>query len=139
MYRRVISLYPRSPQALGAIERLGTLGALELKEQMQALIDSAMVDTTGVVRPDDAGMRGASIDSLTLPPPPDTAGVTTITPDSVRTLPTPETGRDGSSTAPPDTTRFIPSAAIKHDGAHVQPPDSIRAVPPADTTGAREN
>jgi TolA-binding protein len=133
MYRRVITLYPRSSQALGAIERLGTLGALELRERMQVLVDSAMVDTTGIDQPEDMGTRGgAKIDSLTVPPLPDTTAVPPAKPPP-------------ASPARADTTAVSPVSPPPVDAAPVDSvapagaaSDSTR-TPPADTAGARKD
>ena len=143
MYRRVISIYPRSPQALGAIERLGTLGALELKMRMQVLIDSAMVDTTGVVEPEDTGKQEGAIDSLTVLKPPDstrtpsadTTDVPAIVPDSTRAIPPVDT--TDVPAIVPDSTRTIPPVDTTDVPAMV--PDSTRGSPPADTMGAQKD
>ncbi len=63
-YRRVVSLFPRSMQALGAVDRIGTLGAQELEQRLRAFVDStaalsaaadsALADTTLSVPPADS-------------------------------------------------------------------------------------
>jgi TolA-binding protein len=135
MYRRVISFYPRSPQALGAIERLGTLGALELKERMQGLIDSAMVDTTGIDGPEEIGIGdGAGVDSLAVPPPPGTTDAPPAGQAQTSVV------SDSTSARPPDTTvapTTVPSPTdtTETDG---KASDSTRTQPP-DTAGVRED
>ena len=47
LYRAVASQYPRSPQAKGAVDQLGSLGMEKLKEQLTVYVDSALADTTG--------------------------------------------------------------------------------------------
>ncbi|MBN1163848.1 MAG: tetratricopeptide repeat protein [Candidatus Krumholzibacteriota bacterium] len=47
-YRRVISGYPRSPQARGALNGISVLGGEELLEGLEAYIDSALADTTAL-------------------------------------------------------------------------------------------
>ncbi len=95
MYRRVITLYPRSPQARGAIERLGTLGALELRQQMQAVIDSAIVDTTG-----------PAPDSIRTTIPDTTAALPSV---PAPTGPSGSAHEDDSTAAVPDTTVIEPA------------------------------
>ena len=126
LYRRVISLYPRSPQALGSIERLGTLGALELRERMQAVVDSALVDTTGLVEEPEGAPREGAVDSLAAPP---SVGQETrpIAPDSLG-APRPGTGELAPS---PDSTRAFPPASpfgTRPDTSRISPPDTVEAT-----------
>jgi len=131
MYRRVITLYPRSSQARGAIERLGTLGALELRRRMQAVIDSAMVDTTGVDLTEETGTgEGAGPDSLAAPPPPDTTPTRTIMPDSARAVP-PSAVEPAAAPTPTGT-----ADSVRADDSTAAVPDTTRKQP-ADTAGAR--
>ena len=135
MYRRVISLYPRSPQALGAIERIGALGALELKQRLQGLIDSAMVDTTGSEETGEPGEGLVPVDSLTVPQPPDTSKTRTAA-DSTGTpsVPVPERGDVPAPKA--DSVRTIPST--EGGGRPGAEPDSTGAAP-RDTTSASKD
>lgn len=49
MYRSIISRFPRSPQARGAVYAIGELGTDELKARLEAVVDSALADTTDSV------------------------------------------------------------------------------------------
>ena len=104
-YRSVISSFPRSPQARGAIDEIGDLGAEELRKRMEALIDSALADTTATTLPHEGAP--SPVDTLTAPvqergapSPVDT--LTTPSPLRVRsspadTLPTVSPGKDTSA------------------------------------------
>lgn len=130
MYRRVVTRYPRSPQAHGAIERIGTLGALDLKEQMQAVIDSAMVDTTGVDQHDETEATGEGrIDTLTVPSPADTGAAPPVERPSVGTA------IDSTRVPAAEETATVPAPAAPSDSTAT---DSTN-VPPADTAGARSD
>lgn len=78
-FRTVAARYPRSPQAKGALVELESLGAIDLRDRMQAIVDSALADTlnapkqaaaqpgaaprpveSGAVREDEALRRVAS-------------------------------------------------------------------------------
>ena len=45
LYRQVVARFPRSPQARGAVDEIGNLGAEELKTRLDAYVDSAFADT----------------------------------------------------------------------------------------------
>jgi len=47
-YEKLIRLFPRSPQALGAIERLRSFGLDSLAGTLSAYVDSALADTSSV-------------------------------------------------------------------------------------------
>ncbi len=134
MYRRVVSLYPRSMQAVGAVDRIGTLGARELGERLRAFVDS----TTALAAAADSALAAAADSALTdttlSVPPPDSANAGPVArsapaifrPDSADVF-VPETGY----AEPPDTTRVpeipaaVDSAVTPGDIAPV-PADSIQ-------------
>jgi TolA-binding protein len=112
MYRRVVSLYPRSMQAVGAVDRIGSLGAQELKEQLQALVDSAAAEAAL-----SAAADSALADTTFSVPPADTAGVERPR----RAKPARLTG-DGAA-APADSV-LVPRVPAVSDSTAV-PPDTV--------------
>jgi TolA-binding protein len=130
MYRRVVSLYPRTQQALGAIGEIGNLGAQELKASLEAYIDSARVDTSIVAQPiDTVGSRPAPADSAAVTREP---GGSRAKPDSLAPVPQPV---DSLAPVPqPSDTTKSEGQAPDSARADVQPVDSLAPVPQPDDT-----
>ncbi|MBN1885300.1 MAG: tetratricopeptide repeat protein [Candidatus Krumholzibacteriota bacterium] len=134
LYRGIARRFPRSPQARGAVDRLGDLGMASLRDSLAAFVDSVAatappVDTTAV---DSAVVAPPVVaDTATIAPPP-------AAPDTSTAVvpPTP---------AAPDTTRIapivVPDSTAAAPDTSAAPPDTARAAapppPPADTTAAR--
>ena len=126
-YRRVIDRFPRSVQARGAVDRIGTLGALELERQMRAFVDSTAAQAEIEARADSARADTAAA----LP-----GAVLRSAPDSVLAVPV----ADSTSAAPsvPDSAssddpQAAPLPAKSGADSSLVPGDAAPA--PADTTG----
>jgi len=66
MYERLVRLFPRSQQALGAIERLHSFGLDSLVVRLESLVDSAIADTTSAVV-DTASVRSEEKGEVKVP------------------------------------------------------------------------
>lgn len=95
-YRSLVARYPSSPQARGAIEQLGILGAQALQAELEAYVDSAAAHAPPPTTPDTTAVEGARAPAV----PDSTAG------EGVQAAPesTAAEGAPAASAAAPEST-----------------------------------
>lgn len=123
LYRELAALFPRSPQARGAVDQLGTLGAEELREKMEAFVDSALADTTALA--EERRRQQERADSALV----DTTAAGTV-PGELMGAPADSALSD--TTVADERRKPAKAAGVPADTLSIPRPDTSSSIPPED-------